>query len=68
MLKKITFTKFKELMRTMPLKDIKVLKSLEVTGDGKLGFIMVIPKTAFERESVRKLAGVGNNVHGGKDI
>ena len=49
-------------------KDVKDSKSFEVTSDGELLCIVVIPKTPYEREAVRKLASTGNNVHGGKDI
>ena len=64
MLKKIPFTEFK----TMLAKDIKGSKSFEVTADGELLFIANLPKTMYEREAVRKLASVGNKVHGGKEI
>ncbi len=64
MLKKIPFTDFRKLLA----KDIKGSKSFEVTSDGELLCIVIIPKTSYEREAVRKLASIGNNVHGGKEL
>ena len=52
----------------MLAKDIKGSKSFEVTADGELLFIANLPKTMYVRETVRKLASVGNKVHGGKEI
>ena len=65
MLKTLPFTKFKTLLAN---KDVKGSKSFEVTADGELLCIVVVPKTSYEREAVRKLADMGNKVHGGKDI
>jgi len=62
--KAIPFTEFKKLLAG----DIKGAKSFEVTADNELAFIVVVPKTSYEREAVRKLADTGNGVHGGKEI
>jgi len=63
-MKSISFTDRAKLLA----REIKEAKSFEVTLDGELLYIAVIPKTPYEREAVRKLADMGNNVHGGKDI
>ena len=67
MLKDIIYTHFKELMKTMPLKELKELKSFVVTGDGECAFIVTVPQNGFVRESVKEVCMLGNNA-GGKDI
>ena len=67
MIPEISYTQFKDLMKTTPLKELKTLKSFMVTGDGEPAFIVTVPQNGFIRQSVIEVCMLGNNA-GGKDI
>lgn len=67
MLQEISYTRFKDLMKTKTLKELKEFKSFMVTGDGEPAFIVTVPQNGFIRQSVIEVCMLGNNA-GGKDI
>lgn len=49
-------------LKTMKVKDFKRMGSFEVTADGELLAIVVVPTTSFIADSVRELCVLGESV------